>query len=69
MEQIPYTIVLGEKELSSEVLSVKERNGQIVMMAKEALSSLINEKTNNLPLKPIPTTKYLSKRIGLGNFN
>ncbi len=63
-EWIPYVIVVGEKEVESGKLSVREREAkgsQHTMTADELLSKIC-EKTAGKPYKPLPLPMYLSKR-------
>lgn len=63
MEWIPFTVVLGEKEKSGEELTVRvrEKNSQ-EKISKEKLIELVSSKTKNLPFRPVPLPKYVSKR-------
>lgn len=62
-EWVPYIIVIGEKEVESGKLSVRERKtkGQKTMTADELISA-VTEITVGLPFKPLPLPVYLSKR-------
>jgi threonyl-tRNA synthetase len=63
MEWVPYIIVLGQKEVESGVLPVRDRKtGKIRTMKTEELTSEIEEITKTLPFKPLPLPKELSKR-------
>ena len=63
-EWINYVLVIGEKELSSDVLPVRDRNAgkQIRKMKLQELIAEITEKTADKPFKPISLPKLLSKR-------
>jgi threonyl-tRNA synthetase len=63
-EWIPYIIVVGEKEVESGMLSVRERElkGQQQNMTAEQLIAKVNEKIAGKPFKPLPLPMYLSKR-------
>lgn len=62
-EWIPYIIVVGQKEVESDVLSVRDREaGEIHKMKLKELMHEIEEKVRDKPSKPLPLPKYLSKR-------
>jgi threonyl-tRNA synthetase len=63
MEWVPYIIVVGQKELESGLLPVRDRKGEKMRNLK--LVELAREIGKNLagkPFKPLPLPKYLSKR-------
>jgi threonyl-tRNA synthetase len=63
MEWTPYIIVLGQKEVESGVLPVRDRKaGKIRRMKPKELMSEIEELTKALSFKPLPLPKDLSKR-------
>jgi threonyl-tRNA synthetase len=63
MEWVPYIIVVGQREVESGVLPVRERkSGKIRNMKLEELISEVEEITKGKPFKPLPLPKYLSKR-------
>jgi threonyl-tRNA synthetase len=63
MEWVPYIIVVGQKEVESDVLPVRERkSGKIRRMKLEELINEVEEITKGKPFKPLPLPKYLSKR-------
>jgi len=63
MEWVPYIIVVGQKEIESEVLPVRDRKaGEIRKMKLEELTIEIEGIIKDKPFKPIPLPKYLSKR-------
>ncbi len=63
-EWVNYVLVIGEKELSSDVLPVRDRNvgKQIRNMKLQELITEITEKTGDKPFKPLALPKLLSKR-------
>jgi len=63
MEWVPYIIVVGQKELASGVLPVRDR--LVGEMRKLKLKELIAEFEKTIgdkPFKPLPLPKHLSKR-------
>ena len=63
MEWVPYIIVVGQKEIRSKVLPVRDRKtGRIRKTKLEELVSEIRETVENKPFKPLPLPKHLSKR-------
>jgi len=62
-EWIPYIIVVGQKEIESDVLPVRDRKaGKMRKMKLEELISEIEEIIKTKPFKPLPLPKHLSKR-------
>ena len=62
-EWIPYIIVVGQKEIESDRLPVRDRKaGKIRKMKLEELTNEIKEKVKGKPFKPLPVPKHLSKR-------
>ncbi len=63
-EWIPYIIVVGEKEVESGMLSVRDRElkGQQQNMTTDQLIAKVTEKIAGKPFKPLPLPVYLSKR-------
>jgi len=63
-EWIPYIVVVGEKEVESENLSVRDREvkGSQQTMTLDELVAKINSKIAGKPFKPIPLPRNLSKR-------
>jgi threonyl-tRNA synthetase len=63
-EWVPYIIVIGEKEVESETLSVRDRElkGQQQNMTAEQLIAKVSEKIAGKPFKPLPLPMYISKR-------
>jgi len=63
MEWIPYIVVVGQKELESEVLPARDRaTGKIRNLKLEKLICEIEDTTKGKPFKPLPLPKHLSKR-------
>ena len=63
MEWVPYTIVVGQKELDSDTLPVRERrSGKIRKMKLKELTDEIEKIVEGKPFKPLPIPKHLSKR-------
>ncbi|MDH5691287.1 MAG: threonine--tRNA ligase, partial [Candidatus Bathyarchaeota archaeon] len=63
-EWVNYVLVIGEKELTSDVLPVRDRKAgkQIRNMKLKELIAEITEKTADKPFKPLALPKLLSKR-------
>jgi threonyl-tRNA synthetase len=63
-EWVNYVLVIGEKELGSDVLPVRDRNAgkKIRNLKLLELISEIKEKTEDKPFKPLTLPKLLSKR-------
>jgi threonyl-tRNA synthetase len=63
MEWIPYIVVVGQKEIESDVLPVRDRKvGKIRRMKIEELTNNIEGIIAGKPFKPLPLPKRLSKR-------
>lgn len=63
MEWIPYIIVVGQKEVESKSLSVRDRmTGQILKMKTEELTNGVKKLIKDKPFKPLPLPRQLSKR-------
>jgi len=63
MEWIPYIIVVGQKEIESDLLPVRDRKvGKIRRMKIEELTSQIEGVVEGKPFKPLPLPKHVSKR-------
>jgi threonyl-tRNA synthetase len=62
-EWIPYSIVIGDNELSCEnlVVNIRALNEQKIMK-KQELIELIKSNCRDMPYRPIAMNKYLSKR-------
>ena len=62
-EWINYVLVIGQKELSSGILSVRDRKARkIRKMELQELIEEIKEKTRGKPFKPLTLPKSMSKR-------
>lgn len=62
-EWISYVLVIGQKEISSSILPVRDRKaGKIRKMQLQELISEIKEKTGSKPFKSLTLPKFLSKR-------
>jgi threonyl-tRNA synthetase len=63
-EWVPFIIVVGEKEVKSGKLSVRERGlkGRQQSMTVDELIAKVSEKTAGKPFKPLPLPMYISKR-------
>lgn len=62
-EWVNYIIVVGQKEVDSGILPVRDRSaGKIVEMKLPELVKNILEKTKDKPFKPLPLPKNLSQR-------
>jgi len=64
MEWVPYVIVVGQRELESRVLSVRDReaHGKVQNMKLDELITKITGKLEGKPFKPLPLPLNLSKR-------
>jgi threonyl-tRNA synthetase len=63
MEWVPYIVVVGQKELDSGLLPVRERmTGKRRELKLEKLIKEIEGSLTGKPFKPLPLPKYLSKR-------
>jgi threonyl-tRNA synthetase len=63
MEWIPYIIVVGEQELKSEALPVRDRKARkIRKMTLKELIDEIKSQVQDKPFKPLPLPKHVSKR-------
>jgi threonyl-tRNA synthetase len=63
-EWVPYIIVVGEKEVESGRLSVRERGfkGRQQSMTVEELIAKVSGQIAGKPFKPLPLPTYISKR-------
>jgi len=63
-EWVPYIIVVGEKEIESGLLSVRDRElkGKQENMTTDQLIAKVSEKITGKPFKPLPLPVNLSKR-------
>lgn len=63
MEWVPYVVVVGEKEVTSGILAVRERgNRELRKMKPEELCGEVEKALKDKPYKPLPLPKHLSKR-------
>jgi threonyl-tRNA synthetase len=63
MEWVPYIVVVGQKEIKSGLLPVRDRRTSERHIIKlERLISDIKDLTREKPFKPLPLPKHLSKR-------
>jgi threonyl-tRNA synthetase len=63
MEWAPYVLVIGQREIDSGVLSVRDRRSKEMRKMKlEELLTEIEDRVKGKPAKPLPLPKYLSKR-------
>jgi len=69
MEWIPYILVIGEREVGSEILTVRERTAgkaaetqKLRRMKLEDLADEIRSRTDGKPFKPLTLSKTLSNR-------
>ncbi len=61
-EWVPYIVVVGDKEIESNTLSVRVRNGEDREMKLNDLLEEIRKKIAGKPFKKLPLPKKLSKR-------
>lgn len=62
-EWVNYIIVVGQKEVDSEILPVRDRvAGKIIKMKLQELVDNILKKTKDKPFKPLPLPEKLSQR-------
>ena len=63
-EWVPYVIVVGQRELDSGVLSIRDReiHGKIQQMGLNKLVTKIRREVEGKPYKPLPLPLHLSKR-------
>jgi threonyl-tRNA synthetase len=63
MEWVPYIIVVGQKELESEVLPVRDRaTGKMRRLKLKELLAETEKTVSDKPFRPLALPKYLSKR-------
>ncbi|MGB8779548.1 MAG: threonine--tRNA ligase [Candidatus Bathyarchaeia archaeon] len=63
MEWVPYIIVVGQKELESDVLPVRDRaSGKMRKLKLKEFMAETEKMISDKPFKPLPLPKYLSKR-------
>jgi threonyl-tRNA synthetase len=63
-EWVPYVIVVGQREIESGVLPIRDReaHGKIQNMKLNELITKIQDKLKDKPFKPLPLPRSLSKR-------
>ena len=60
---VPFTLVIGDKELASEMLSVRLRtDSSQKQMTRQELITEILEKTKGMPFLPYPLPRFLSQQ-------
>ncbi|MBS3067328.1 threonine--tRNA ligase [Candidatus Micrarchaeota archaeon] len=63
-EWMPYSVVIGDKELGKQEINVRDREkNEEIEMKIDDLVKLIKEKTEGMPFDTIPTPRKLSKNI------
>lgn len=64
MDWIPYIAVIGDKEISSNILTIRERNknGNYEISLEEFIKT-IKEKISDYPYRDLNESQYLSKRV------
>jgi threonyl-tRNA synthetase len=64
MEWVPYVLVVGQREIESGVLAVRDRenHGKVQNMKLDELIAKIEAKLEGKPFKPLPLPLTLSKR-------
>ncbi|MEG3223962.1 MAG: threonine--tRNA ligase [Methanobacteriales archaeon Met13] len=63
-EWAPYVIVIGDKELESDTMSVSVREtGEKVEMTCDELLKTIKAATKGMPFRPLPLSLLLSRRV------
>jgi len=63
VEWVPYTVVVGDKEVKGDKLMVRVRaTGEEVLMKKEELMNKVKEACKDLPFRPLPLRMRLSRR-------
>jgi threonyl-tRNA synthetase len=63
-EWIPYTIVIGDKELKSDKLMINVRQAnEKILISKEELISMIQSEVKGMPFRKLPLPLELSKRV------
>ena len=62
-EWINYIIVVGQKEIDSSILPIRDRKlGRIRKMKLQEFVTEMNGKTRGKPFKPLPLSKFVSRR-------
>ncbi|MEM5871834.1 MAG: His/Gly/Thr/Pro-type tRNA ligase C-terminal domain-containing protein, partial [Candidatus Aenigmatarchaeota archaeon] len=63
VEWVPFSVVIGEKEVKSKKLAVRFREtGEVKKLSSKSLINLIKKQTENKPFKALSLPKLLSKR-------
>jgi threonyl-tRNA synthetase len=63
IEWVPYIIVVGQKELESGVLPVRDRSiGEMRKLKLKEFIAEVEKTIHDKPFKPLPLPKYLTKR-------
>jgi threonyl-tRNA synthetase len=63
MEWVPCVIVVGQKELESGMLPIRDRStGELRKLKLADFVSEVEEKVKRKPFRPLPMPKYVSKR-------
>jgi threonyl-tRNA synthetase len=62
-EWVPYLLVVGEREASSETLAVRRReSGDTVPMPLDGLVAEVRQRVTGMPFRPQPLPTLLSRR-------
>ncbi len=59
---IPYIIILGDREVRTGLLSVRNREGKVMEMSREEFVALMERELDGYPREPLYVNKFLSKR-------
>jgi len=59
---IPYTVVIGDKEVKTGKLSVRIRGVGVVELTSEELARKVGDEIKGYPTRPLTMPKYLSRR-------
>jgi threonyl-tRNA synthetase len=63
-EWVPYTVVIGDKELEEGIFNVSVREtGEKVDITRENLLNIIKEATTGMPFRSLPLPLLLSRRV------
>jgi len=63
MEWVPYIVVVGQREIDSGVLAVRDRKtGQLRKLKLNELTGEIEKEISDKPFKPLPLPRRVSKR-------
>jgi threonyl-tRNA synthetase len=67
LEWIPYIIVIGEKEIKSKKIALRDRKtGKTTSVSASALIKKIKKETGGKPYKKLPLPRKLSNRPSFG---